>query len=281
MMSEQGLVRQEVIELKYIARALNEIIGADYRVLVNGRTTIASDNITDVCLRATRIPFALDGIGSETLDISLEVWANANNAAIRDKVLADLNALIGHRSGVIAASDKVYNYASFFEFSKPMGSPQVDTGNWRHLLTITGTMLVSDSETGAVISNAVLTKLYIGEPESSEAVQGFIPALSVKTGLSYASETLPSGNNNTADVVHNLQGCNISLTSLVLNRPLDNEILRIIQLCNAGFTLNSNICLKKIYPTFETTKKCRLLGGSIDEGAGAYLQYSLSLQEVP
>lgn len=278
----EGLEEQKLIELKHVARAINELVGPDFVVIVNGSTKPEAAGRTEILLQATRIPFAVTGIGSETLDISLEIWAPAQNPQQRDAMLAALNQLIGHKSGEIETPEATYTFASFLEFGKPIDVQQVDIQATRkHLLSITGTMLVSDTVTGAVISNAVLTQLFLGDPEDEATVRGVIPALAVTTTVSYASETVPTGNNNTADTLHSLQGCNISLSALVLNRPLDNAILRIIQLTQSGYGLNSVIYVRRIYPTFETIKKCRLIGGEITEQAGAYLQYKLSLQEVP
>lgn len=278
----EGLQEQKLIELKYVARALNELVGPEFVVIVNGSTKPEMAGRTEILLQATRIPFAVTGIGSETLDISLEIWAPAQNPQQRDGMLAALNNLIGHKGGEIETPEETYTFASFLEFGKPIDVQQVDMGATRkHLLSITGTMLVSNIETGAVISNAVLTQLFIGDPTDEATVRGFIPTLNVSTAVNYASETVPTGNNNTADTLHNLQGCNISLTSLILKRPIDDAVLRIVQLSQEGYGLNSVMYVRRIYPSFEVTKKYRLLGGEIAEQAGAYLQYKLSLQEVP
>lgn len=277
----EGLQEQKLIELKHIARALNELVGPDFVVAVNGFTESEKQGRTEILLQATRIPFAVTGIGSETLDVTLEVWANAQNSEMRDETLAKLNNLIGHKSGEIETPDAVYTFASFFEFDKPKDVQQVDIGAARkHLLDIKGTMLVSNATTGAIIANTVLTQLYVGEPDAAATVRGFVPTLLIETSLNYASETVPTGNNNTANTLNSTQACNISLSALALKRPLEDALLRIIQLAQAGFGLNDAVYVRRIYPTFEITKKCRLIGGKITEQAGTYLQYSLSLQEV-
>lgn len=282
MNKNEELQEQELIELKYVARALNELVGADFRVIVNGSTSISQDSKTEILMQATRIPFAVTGIGSETLNISLEVWAPAQNPKVRDKTLSMLNKLIGHKSGSIETTEANYTYASFLEFGRPIDVQQVDiNASRRHLLNITGTMLISNVETGAVVSNSIFTQLYIGNPDDENTVRGFIPTLAVDTSINFSSETSPTGNNNTADTYNIVRNCNISVSALVLNRPLDNVIIKIIYLIQNNFGINDEIYVRRIFPTFEVIKKCRLIGGELIEQAGAYMQYKLSLIEVP
>ena len=159
---------------------------------------------------------------------------------------------------------------------------QVDiNASRRHLLNITGTMLISNVETGAVVSNSIFTQLYIGNPDDENTVRGFIPTLAVDTSINFSSETSPTGNNNTADTYNIVRNCNISVSALVLNRPLDNVIIKIIYLIQNNFGINDEIYVRRIFPTFEVIKKCRLIGGELIEQAGAYMQYKLSLIEVP
>ncbi len=275
-----SLQKFDLIELKWVSMAINEMLGPKFRVSTQSKVKIESDGRTEVVLFADRIPFAVDGIGSETLNISLEIYAKVNNNTERDEVLAGLNAVIGHKDGTITTDEgKTYNFASFLEFIiKPSGPPVVDTGQFMHMLNITGTMLVSDAEHGAIIANHVFTKLTVNM--NGEEISGFIPTLRVDANLNFASESVATGNKNTLDVMHNARSVTREISAILLNRPLDMVIVRAITQVTDGFELNEVVTIERIYPAFTIKSRCKLLTGTLTESAGAYITYTLGFQDI-
>lgn len=235
-----------------------------------------------VTLQVTREPFAIDGINSETLNVNLNfrAYADTRREKARNKVLSDIkDKLLGTknfnietytREGDIVQPNKVFRCMSFLQIGQP--SPfENDYGEYMINYTVSGTMLVSLADGGAVMSNDIITSLTIG------TIKGDLVTLSVETSSDVNTESLFVSNKAIIKPMPMHAASSWSITGLLRNTPIDNAIVNIIskldKVQNIIVITRRDHNGKELYSI-----KTLFVGGKIIEQAGGYAQYQMALQ---
>ena len=269
------------IDLDIIKYHFNQVLGADYSVnLFSADFVSLSDKRTQVTFQAKRRPIAVDGVKSETLDIVLYFRVNVLK---KEQILKDIKKLLGFQTYTIATIGEValtpcYLINSYLSLDMPYGTPMNDCGEIMTDYTVTGTMLISNSNGGGVISNFIETK--ISFMNGLLKYEGSLMTLNSRLKPAYTTDSpLYLGNNKgQARVLAKISA--ITVTCFNLNRELDNLLLQVIQ----GDKDINQITLTRTYNNNgimdESTKNYIIIDGSIDENAGAFQTYSLTFQEI-
>jgi len=277
----------KLIEQRALAGYFNELLGEDFYVDVNSSDYSRDDGKTVCVLQLQRMPFAIEGVDSESMNISLGAFAVINNDLQKDKILNAFKDLCGYKAGVInvdlyddegnPTSSDTYKVKSFLEFQRPLGTPEVGAAI-RDTFILTGTLLCAHASGGAVMSNDVVTEVWDREPSEAGAVGGVLATLSVQCKINKAAESVRLLNKATPQPRVLAHGATYAIQSLYLSRAIDADIVQAIE--SAGE-------LEKVYYVRRTTAsgatvttKCLLLDGYTTEQAGAYMSYMLSLQEA-
>ena len=264
-----------MIELQYLATEYNKLLGtSDFLVFLNTNKIPDDSNPKTICtLLALRMPFAINDADAETINVTITCDLIASDTEIRDKRLAMIKGILGWVGFQIHTPDgEIYNCDSFLE-QQPSGNPRIDSGVMIQQITITGTCLVSNAQTGALVSNRIQTfinddevKRVLGTPTIQKGTDDVFN-LSDTTSL---TELFTISRTNTVEYTILYRGLDIDKTFIKI---LEGETDEIDQL----FTV------KRIYPwnpdyTFTNTMK--LTGGNIIHQAGAFLTYHIILQKV-
>ena len=267
-------------------------MGSAFRVHINCLTYQDDAEGTDVILKASRVPFAISNVDSETLTLDLEFRTRCDTAERRAAVLRDINVLMGRTTGTLEDEGVVYDYSLYFELAQPYGPPEVDMGTFKQDLGASGNMLLTAREGGAVVSNSITTFLWTNEPgKDGRTLRGFLPTISVTSSLDFGAESYRPLNDKLPRSEQFAYSSAIEVTALFLNRELDSFLSRRLQLVERfreeqstktrDIPFNDVWTLDRVFPGYSYSKQVILGGGTMIEQAGAYAQYRLSLLEVP
>lgn len=269
----------ELIKLEYLAGLLNDMLGARYSVTVDSRTYV-NDKVPCV-LQATRVPFAIDSINSETLDIELYLYLNVDNDRIKCEQLAEINNILGSHSGEIVTGEsegnKRFRYHMFLNGNKPVTEPAYDMGFDCASYVVTGTALISDITDGGVMSNDVITEVSDRPFEDADAIQGELAVLNCETDTGNVMENLVILNSSLLVPYVKVHGTTISLSALAMNRPIDELLIDTIY----DFNTAKTFYVRRTARDKSITKTMKLINGKVLDQAGAYRQYQLLFQETP
>ena len=261
-----------MIDLQYLATAINRIVGAnDFAVFLNTNVAPGEDGRTAVTLSATRVPFGFttEEIDAESLNITLTFDLSASNVSARDKALFDIkNTLLGWRSFTVEQPEgDTYAVECFLEQQAP-ASPYVDSGGITQQIVVSGNVLITNVECGAVVGNNV--GVYIDDVKLLKAQRG--------GGMQGAGEnnlllsdggTLPQ--NQIVSRTHTTQ-----LNCIYTGKAIENEFLKIAEGCAQD--VNKIYTYRIEYPAFTISVPVKIQAVSVTDGAGVFLQYTLTLQ---
>lgn len=261
-----------MIDLQYLATVINRIVGAnDFAVYLNTNVAPAGDGRTVVTLAATRTPFGFttEEIDAESLSVTLTFDLSASNISLRDRALFVIkNTLLGWQSfTVVQPEGDTYAVESFLEQQAP-ANPYVDSGGITQQIVVSGTILIKNAECGAVVGNNV--GIYLDDVKLLKAQRG--------GGMQSASEnnlplsqggTLPQ--NRIVSRTHTTQ-----LTCIYTGKPIEKEFLKIAEGCVQE--VNRIYTYRVEYPDLTIVVPVKIQAVSITDGAGVFLQYTLTLQ---
>lgn len=261
-----------MIELQYLATEFNRQFGADdFEIHLNSNVKPDDTNPRTICtMTAQRVPFAIQGVDSETLQLTFTFDLLLSDLALRDKRLALIKDMLGWKSFQVQDPEGgVYNVDSFLE-QQPADLPRYDTGVVIQQIVVTGTGLVASASLGAVVSNRITTFID-GSP---------VKVLAANPGISKGSDSIfnLSGESTLTELREISRQPSLQLTLLYTGTSVENTLLRIIE-DEEGEELNRLFTVRRVYPAFSTSKEMKLTSGVIIEQAGAYLTYQVTFQK--
>ncbi|MCI8733279.1 MAG: hypothetical protein HFE29_02955 [Clostridia bacterium] len=286
-----------LIDLDALASYYNEVLGASFVVKANCILIPLQDDRTTCTLYAARVPFSIADVRSETLTLTLNfrvAWFPENE---RKKTLEEMKRLLGYQRFVIREEitkrslsekqnaesgkeifeikdDKIlktFNCTSFLEMPQPVGVPEIDCGKTVLDMQITGTVLVTDADGGAVMSNDVVT---FAKLVGSSAKPVPLPIVYSSTNEGYNIENqVGTGMEMQIPVPLTAQG-GLTIQALYLARDFEKQLL--IGLKNKA---RKQIEITEVYDSNLTVVRIyNVLSFSEAKQAGAYMQYTLELQ---
>lgn len=285
-----------MIEIRALAKYFEEHLGTqDYVIEPSSFEFLQDDDDkrTPGTLQVNRIPFAIEGVDCETMNIVLALAPVINTTLQKDKVMSDVKKLLGYVSGVVIQNyedtngnikDTVtYKVKSFLELTRPINPPSLGA-DMRTEYTLQGSLLVSKVGSGALMSNDVETYIYDRNPSQGGAVGGGVAVLACMTDLNKTVDA-PMKVNTYKAVPNTLaQSTSYGLQLLYLGSPIEKILIQHINLLGTEYALNRTYWLKRVIPTTDSTvevlKEVQLVAGKLTEQAGAFAQYSITLQEV-
>lgn len=155
----------------------------------------------------------------------------------------------------------------FLEQQAP-ASPYVDSGGITQQIVVSGNVLITNVECGAVVGNNV--GVYIDDVKLLKAQRG--------GGMQGAGEnnlllsdggTLPQ--NQIVSRTHTTQ-----LNCIYTGKAIENEFLKIAEGCAQD--VNKIYTYRIEYPAFTISVPVKIQAVSVTDGAGVFLQYTLTLQ---
>lgn len=155
-----------MIDLRDIAKEYQRLLGDNFKVKLETDIEPQSDKVQCV-LVPSRKPFMVSGIDSESFDILLQCYAPVNSEMQQYNIMHELSLLTLPIQGEIVSNGKTYNYNSFLTIRQST-TPQVDTGQFMQVKTLTGALFVTDQNDGAVLSNSIDYEFYDSDPEDEE-----------------------------------------------------------------------------------------------------------------
>lgn len=262
-----------MIELQYLASAFNKLFGTDdFEVHLNTNLIPDDTNPKTICtMVALRVPFAIQDVNSETLQLTFTFDLIASDDAIRDKRLALIKDVLGWKSFQITTPDnETYNCDSFLE-QQPLGLPRIDTSVTIQQVVVSGTCLVAVSGLGALVSNRINT--YIDNTP--------VKVISSNSQLEKGTDSLLnlSGDSSLVDVREISRGNTAEYTLLYTGSDLDNDFIKYIESGNESDS-NRIYTVRRVYPSFEIQNTVKLISGTVIQQAGAYLLYKVNFQKV-
>ena len=276
----------KTIEHRALAEYFNTLLGSDYFVDVNSCEYVKEDKI-NCTLQLQRVPFPLDGVDCETLTAALSVEAGINNNYQKDTVMNALTALCGYKSGEIdiytysaegvKGTTETWKVKSFLDFQKPLTAPTLGEGATKDIFVISGTILCSNTATGALMSNDVVTELCDRAFGATGEIKGVMAVITAQPKVNKIAESIQRGNQTTPQPKVLSQFTTYTIQALYLDRAIDADIWTAIE---NPTSLEKVYYLKRTIGTNTYTKKCLLVDGSVTEQAGAYLLYTITLQET-
>lgn len=286
-----------LIDLDALASYYNEVLGASFVVKANCIPIPLQDDRTTCTLYAARVPFSIADVRSETLTLTLNfrvAWFPENE---RKKTLEEMKRLLGYqrfviREGITKRSlsekqnaksgkeifeikdDKIlktFNCTSFLEMPQPVGVPEIDCGKTVLDMQITGTVLVTDADGGAVMSNDVVTYAKL---VGSNAAPVPLPIVYSSTNEGFNVENqVGTGAEMQIPVPLTAQG-GLTIQALYLARDFEKRLL-----VGVKKKEQKQIEITEVYDTNLTvTRIYNVLSMSEAKQAGAYMQYTLELQ---
>lgn len=275
------------IDLAYLVAYFQQQLGDKFCVSLNNQITPRKDNIVDVTLRAQSVPFSMPEVKSETLNVDLNFRVNVRNTNAAE-TLNSMRALQGYKEFTIQTyvengsgeivNGALYNVVSFFNAEKPIGNPEVDSGELMSDYLMTGTILVTDSESGAIMSNSVDT--YLGRQSTfSDAKK--LSVVSLESQLNFDAEPSVLSGAKKPIITNKSHALSYAIRCLNLDSAIDGDLIRNLELAEPSETLDVVYYMWRIYPGGSgPAHKVKLIGGGVSEAAGAYQQYSINLQVV-
>lgn len=269
------------INLDYVAVMLNEIVGGNFYIEVNSVAQIRDDNKIACSLQASREPFPMDNIASETIQLTLYAYLNVDTVQLKSQYENELAKLLGARKGTIETLDEpkqTYSFNLFFGEMQPATDPASDSGYDYCTYVLNGSILVTnESARGGVLCNDVTFELSTEETF----------AVDCKTELAVITyeENPTIVNEGSVDLIDNMVWTHLQadVYTLVLNGYMLNDNVHKIlgdifaktQANNTPFYLRKNKDGNEIYK-----KKVKLINGNVSGQSGAFEQYVCTLQEV-
>lgn len=278
-----------LINLDTLAAYYNHVLGESFVVKANCLMFPVQGDKTPCTFLASRIPFAIADVRSETLNVTLNfriVWFPEEE---RTKTLDEIKRLLGFQRFIVKEEiavrdfgdaaydspdeivDKTFNCTSFLELQSPVGQPEIDCGKRVLDMQVTGTMLVTDADGGAVMSNDVVTYAKL---VGSNAEPVPLPIVYSSTNEGYNVENqVGTGEEMQVPVPLMAQGA-LTIQALYLARDFEKQLL--VGLKNKQ---QKQIEITEVYDSnLEVSRIYNVLSMSEAKQAGAYMQYTLELQ---
>lgn len=272
-----------MIDLLDIAKEYQSILGDNFLVKIDNEINPSEEKIQCV-LTLGRAPFSVRGVDSETFEVALNCYPSINSDMQNANVLYQLSLLTLPINGEIISGTEIYNYDSFLSFRQPT-NPVVDTGEFKQVKILTGSLFVTNQASGAILGNNIKIEMYTEEPIPANDLTNIGGELAVTTQTIdfLAIEKSPKKMNDTRATTFLSNKAHPNSIKFFL---LPNEICKnIVQyLEDDGRDENTIWWIKRTYEDLELTytRKVKIKSGSkIQALAGGFAEIILALQILP
>lgn len=276
-----------LISLDALAAYYNEVLGEKFIVKADCIPIPPDSDRTACTLHATRVPFAIADVRSETLTVSFNFRIKCSPESCRKTALDEIKRLLGYQRFVIQeaivlkeitnseltdrTAVKTFNCTSFLELQQSLGVPEIDSGCKMLDMQVTGTILVSDMDGGAVMSNDIVTFAKLAGSDDAPVA---LPIVYSSTNEGFNVENQVGFGEHEQTPVPMTSQASLTVQALYLDRGFERNLL--VGLKKKEF---SQIELTDVYDTDLTVKRVyNVLSFSEAKQAGAYMQYTLELQ---
>ena len=265
-----------MIDLQALTNAINEELGTDLFIayLHTNNAADEREKRTIVTVKATRIPFGLTTkeLDAESLSLTLTFDLPADKISARDIALERIKeTLLGWSSFKVEQPDDVqYEVTTFFEQQSP-DNPYLDNGGQTQQIVVSGTALVKNVNTRALVGNSI--EVYLGEDKlvktSRTAVgqYGFDSRIPLSTG-SIIPEIDAVSRTNT-----------ITIAGIYTGKAIEKTIISIAEgICdNPNNVYTYTVEYNK---DLSFTTDVKITSAVVRDQIGAFLQYEVTLQVV-
>lgn len=274
-----------LIDLDALAAYYNDVLGSSFVVKANCLATPLDGSQTPCTLLATRVPFAISDVRSETLSVTLNFRVVWTPEARRRKTINEIKRLLGYQRFSITEqisvlddmtheereAEKTFNCTSFLEMGQPMGVPEIDSGQKVLDLQVSGTILCTDAQGGAVMSNDIVTFARLNETDAPVP----LPIIYQSSNDGFNVEAMLTGGGIEPAAVPLSSENKITVQALYLAREFDRQLITGIK--------NKEVKVLYLTEVFDSditvSRRYSVLSMSATKQAGAYMQYTLDLQE--
>jgi hypothetical protein len=273
-----------MIDLLDIAKEYQNILGDNFTVKLDNDIDPRGTK-TQCVLTLGRRPFMVTGIDSESFDVVMNFYPSINSEMQNINALYEMSILTAPLSGDIVSNGKTYNYNSFLSFRQP-ANPQVDTGEFKQVKTITGSLFVTSDTDGAILSNFIDYEFYDQEPteENEDTITGGQLIVSQMTADFMAMEKSPRKMNKSISATY-LSNKTHMVSIQFYTRPdaICEKLIKFLK----GDNTNENAIwyLKETWNAFENlsfTNKVKIKAGSkIIAIGGGFVEILLNLHIMP
>lgn len=268
-----------LIDLHTLVTHYQHVLGTQVEVKLFGAPLICDKPV--VTFNATRVPFAIADVRSETMNIEFICRLPYNRI---QEIELEFKRILGYQrfgiiekhmsiledNGNVTTQDKEFYCTSFLERQATSGIDNSEGMNVA-VLRVTGTLLVTDANGGAVMSNDVVT---FAKLVGSDAKPAPLPIVYSSTNEGYNVENqVGTGEELQIPVPLTAQG-GLTIQALYLARDFEKQLL--VGLKNKQ---QKQIEITEVYDSNLTVKRVyNVLSMSEAKQAGAYMQYTLELQ---
>jgi hypothetical protein len=279
-----------MIDLQALTNAINENLGTDLFIayLHTNNAADEREKRTIVTVKATRVPFGLTTkeLDAESLSLTLTFDLPADKISTRDRALERIKEeLLGWRSfdvkqpGEEEGEEIVYEVTTFFEQQSP-DNPYLDNGGQTQQIVVSGTALVKNVTSGALVGNSV--KVYLDKQPLVKTARtaagqfGFDTRIPLSTG-SITPEIDAISKTNT-----------ITISGIYTGQDIEKTIIRIadgVFDCpdnpDDSIDPNETYAYNVVYNSdLSFTSNVKITSAVVRDQIGAFLQYEVTLQVV-
>lgn len=264
------------VDLESLGNAFQQIVGNKFKLAVNNSVDLEEQRYPLV-MYATRNPYKIDNINSETLDLAFETRIEVNTQEEMFDAIAALNRLIGLNKGEIVEGGHTFRFYSQLDFSRPLTPPEVDEAQFVQNLYITGSCLIARDD-GALIGNEVSVNLTFNRGTEGE-ISSDIEVLEARTNLICDAKSPQMANTDQASSISGSIGYNYVYTALIMKK--NSAHLRLLKalLGKEPLGLNEEVYLTETWPEFEFEQSCILTEGAVVKNRGAFVIVEFTLNK--
>lgn len=274
-----------MIDLEALTEQLNTLAGTDLFLfyLNTNNAPDDRDERTVVTVSCTRVPlsFSTDELDAESLVLTLTFDLTAYNDRVRAKALSRIQtALLGWNNFTVKQyggtdSDGAeiiteYEVSTFLEQQAP-SSPYIDNGGQTQQIIVSGNVTAQNKDSGVIIGNAV--KVYLDGVRLLKSTRAAAMQAGTDTRIPLSGGRLRLE----CDVVSRVS--TIQLTCIYTGKDIENTFLQIAE--GVDNAENYEFTYKVVYSDdLEIERKVKLLGVNVEDKAGVFINYTLTLQTV-
>ena len=272
----------ELVRIEDIVKAYQDFLGNEFKVCLEKSLNV-EENRVPIILYVTRMPYKINNIDSETLQIGISSYVECENETNYLEQIKRISKIIGFNVISFTSQKRTYKMYSYIDFSRPLTDPVVDSGKFMQQLNLSGTCLVQGVN-GALIGNEVTTKLVFNPlANDGSLIEGQIQVLDSTTQLVKVAESAQMANELVAKGINRSQLHSYSYTILILKNKICERIFKGIKGIEP-FALNERVDLKESYPamtddSFSLIKNCVLTDAQLAINAGSFVTATITLQE--
>ena len=273
----------KTINIEDIAKEYERLLGHNFDVKINTNLDYTNNKI-QTCVYPTRRPYKVKDINSEVIEIYIEIYLPVTYVAQKDAWLNHINkAINGLVEGEFDSNGDTWSYCSTLDFTRPLMSPMVDSGQFMQLVSLQGQMLVSASD-GAMLLNDVNYVLSVDEVEENGTItttSGELKLLETNTNSTNEPESTLMCNEVFAGAYNRTQSSVLNLSCLVMNDRISRRFVQAIERIKP-FEKNQIFNLSKVYKKWKlaTNQKYILTDVTISGRAGAFSILTMSFMHA-